>query len=316
MSDVRILFLSMDRDKRIANHFDDFRNALCRYADVTVLKHKIDAVSPNDQHNGYLSGKIKYVKMLPKSLDYHCVICDCMFLWMFEDWSKVKIPVFTIIEDQHNDVPRIQVDFSIKHNHIILHRYQFNKFHTNLPAGTKKLWFPHSVNTNVFKDWRLPKQYGVLASGSMTRLYNTRIMVKDALKDESIFTHIQRPVDYTENPWPVGKDYSKELNKAWLSVCCGAEVQYPIMKHFEIPASKSVLYGDYFPELGDLGFEPNKNMIIVDKKNIKDQVTQLLNDKDRLNRIAQEGYNLIQNRHTNDIRAKEMVTYIRYKILF
>jgi len=312
MSKIKVLYLTIDRDTRVANHFDDFRNAFCKYVDVTILKQKIFKHTPNDQHTTYLTGEQKYNRVLTGELDYDCIICDSLFLWMFEDWSMINIPTLSIIEDQHNKVPKIQVDYAVKHNHVIIHRYQFKKFHTDLPSHIRTFWSPHSVNVNIFLDWDIPvKKYGVLLSGAMYPIYKTRNEVLNSLIDEPYFKHLIRPKDYVSIQWPVGADYSRELNKAWLSVCCGSTYQYPIRKYMEIPASKSVLYADYFPELQDLGFIPDENMIIVDKNNIKGQCVDLFKNKKKLNRIAENGYNLIHDRHTDDIRCVELLNFIK-----
>ena len=305
----------MDRDDRVICHFDDFRDMFCSCANVTVLKQKIigrnGVFHPLHQYEDYLHGHQKYIPKLTKRMDYDCIICDSPLLWLFEDWTTIHIPTLSIIEDQHGIIPKHCVDHAIKHNHTIIHKYQFNKFHKNIPSHINTFWLPHSVNTNIYKDRNLPKEYGVLLSGSMYKIYHTRNKALDSLKGESFFRHLRRPVDYAKTQWPIKDDYSKELNKSWLSICCGADVEYPVMKYYEIPASKSVLYSDYFSELGDLGFIPDENMIVLDKNNIKEQIIELLKDKTKLKRIALSGFDLIHHRHTDDIRSNELISYIK-----
>jgi spore maturation protein CgeB len=83
------------------------------------------------------------------------------------------------------------------------------------------------------------------------------------------------------------------------------------MKYFEIPACGSIIYGEYFDELGDLGFIPDENMIVVDKSDIIGQLNYLMEDKDNLKRLIQNGKDLIHSRHTTKIRAEELVDIIK-----
>lgn len=304
---MKVLWLTIDRSTRVANHFDDFRETFRNMGDVTVLSQKLHGLLPNQLHEQYKSGRRKYIRQLTDTNEYDIIVCDAMFIWMFENWKDIKTPAAIIIEDQHGKVPKLQIDFALKHNHIIIHRYKFNQFHKELRKSNRTIWSPHSVNINNFKDYGQIKEYGVLQTGAIGGVYKLRTLVHDKLKGQSYYKRIIRPVDNSKKQWPVQDEYGKELNKAWLSLCCGATVEYPVMKFFEIPASCSVLYTDYFPELGELGFIPNVNMIQINKNDIRGQVKSLLADREHaLREISQSGYLLIQDRHTNEIRAKEL----------
>jgi hypothetical protein len=306
---MKVLWLTIDRNQRVANHFDDFRDTFCRVTDTDVLFQKLYNFLPNQLHEQYKNKSRVYPLMLEDiTNEYDVIVCDAMFIWMFEDWNRIKIPTFIIIEDQHAKVPKLQIDFAIKHNMGIIHRYQFNQYHTDIPKHIKKIWSPHSVNINNFKDYGLPKKYGLLQTGAIGGVYQLRSLVHDTMKGMPEYHRIVRPVDNAKQQWPVQDQYSRELNKAKICLCCGATVEYPVMKFFEIPASKSVLYTDYFNELGDLGFIPDENMIQVNKQTIRKQVKILVSEgwSGKLETIAQNGYNLIHERHTNEIRAKEL----------
>ncbi len=316
---LKILWLAIDRGYRVANHFDDFRYAVSKVADVTTLKHESYGVLPNQLYNEFQSGKRLYPNIVKKHLNDHSqydfIVCDAMFVYMKEDWKSIKIPTAIIIEDQQRDVPKAQIDFAISNNFTIIHRYQFNQFHTDLAKKKMStIWSPHSVNEESFKDHMLPKTYDLLQTGAIGGVYKTRSLVYDTLKDEPYYNRILRPAEKDKVQWPTGIDYARELNKAMMSVCCGSDLQFPVMKHFEIPACRSVLYCDYFPELGDLGFTPDVNMVTVDRKNIKKQVESLLLDIPKLNVISNRGLDLIKTRHTNNTRAMELVKELRSKI--
>lgn len=305
---MRVLWLTTDRSQRVANHFDDFRNAFCRVADTAVMYSPSFDMRPNPLYEEYRKGDRQYKPQLQDiNNQYDIIVCDAFFLWMFEDWSNIDIPTAIIIEDQHGTVPPAQIQFAIEHDFIIIHRYKFDR---DMPVRT--IWSPHSVNIDIFKDYGQKKEYGLLQTGATHNIYETRQLVNKSLKGQSIFHQIERPKEYVADQWPVREGYSKQLNKAWMSLCCGATVQYPVMKFFEIPASGSVIYTDYFSELGDLGFIPNVNMVQINKSNILNQVEALVNEMPhRLIEIAQEGYDLIHERHTNEIRCVELCNQLK-----
>jgi len=310
---IKVLWLGIDREERVAKHFIDLRNSFSEIADITVLNHGICTKTPSIDSldlmvNGDGREKILQSHLIDNNYDF--IICDAPFAFNHEDWGLIDTPKAVIIEDQHNESPKIQVDFAVDNNFIILHRYKFNKYHTKLPKHIKTIWFPHSVNTDVFKDYSLDKEYGVLLTGAMYMVYQTRHRLNKLFDDQKWFSRLVRPKEIDKVKWPAGGDYAKELNKSIMAVCCGSTHQYPVMKYFEIPASKSIVYGDWFSELGDLGFMPGINMIVAEDDAIG-QVNELLKNPDGLDKISQSGFNLINSRHTNTIRAKELLDIIK-----
>lgn len=318
---MKVLWLAIDRSKRVANHFDNFRRAFGNVASVTSLIHKSQDCHPFELAKQYLSGR-PYPHLLRKHLekhpDYDVIICDAIFMYMLEDWDKIDIPVVLIIEDMHSNDPNDRLNWkslALKYGFHIMHRYQFRKFFTDIPDKLKTHWSPHSINTSIFNNYSCEKDKGLLQTGAVYKIYRTRNTVSNELNGSPFFNRIVRPIEYSDKPWPVGKEYAKQLNSAHMCLCCGADVQYPVRKYFEIPACASVIYGDYFDELGDLGFEPDKNMIQVDLKNIKSQVTNILSDKDKLQEIAYNGYRLINERHTDEIRTLELKQWLQKEVI-
>jgi spore maturation protein CgeB len=108
------------------------------------------------------------------------------------------------------------------------------------------------------------------------------------------------------NPWPIGIDYAKELNKAKISIACTSKYHYTIAKIFEIPACNSVLLCDYTSEMKDLGFIPGHNFIEIKKGEIG-YIEDILHSPKKLNEICRNGYELVHKNHTTEIRVKELL---------
>jgi len=313
---LKILWLKIDTSKRVAGHYDDLPNELSNHCHIDILTCDLQNQHPAIFQQRCLINDIQRPEIvkdhiLKSNNNYDFIICANLFAFNNEDWSKINIPKAVLIEDQHGENNLNQIKLAKKDNWIVLHRYQFNKFHTDLNKKLNCIWFPHSVNIKKFKNYKQQKKYDILQTGALYNVYETRNFINNIFKYDPNFHHIQRPKENEDKQWPTGIDYSKELNKSLLSICCGSIYQYPVMKYFEIPASHSIIFGDWFPELGDLGFEPYKNMIVVDKENIKLQIKLLKENINKLTKIANNGYNLIHERHTNQIRAKELINIIK-----
>jgi hypothetical protein len=124
------------------------------------------------------------------------------------------------------------------------------------------------------------------------------------------YRYIPRPKETDKEKWPIGIDYAKEINKAWLTLCCGSRMQYPVMKYFEIPAAGSIVYGDYFDELGELGFIPDENMIVIDKTDIMGQLHSIRGNKNFMNDIIYNGKELIRTRYSMEKGAERLIRLI------
>lgn len=312
---LKILWCKIDTSNRVAGHYDDLPNELTHHCHIDILTQSLQGYHPAEFQKHCLANNIKRPQLIADKLynngNYDFIIVANAFAFNNENWDRIDIPKAMLFEDQHGDNNLKQIQFAIKHQFLILHRYQFNKFHKDVHKLTKCVWFPHSVNIHKFRNYKQNKKYEILLTGAEYKVYETRNFIKTTFKDDTRLHIIPRPKENSINPYPVGIDYAKEINKAYLTVACGSIYQYPVMKYFEIPACNSVIYGDWFPELGELGFKPYENMIVIDKDNPYFQIKMLFENKHRLEKISKAGMKLINSRHTNEIRAKELIQILK-----
>ena len=315
---LNILWCKIDTSKRVANHYDDLLVELKKLCNVDILVQGLQNLHPATFQQKCLSHDIKREQIVKNHINqanktYDFIVCANYFAFNNEKWDKITIPKAVLFEDQHGNNNHQQMNEILTNEWVVLHRYQFNQFYKNISEKIKCIWFPHSVDTTKFRNYRQPKIYDILQTGATYACYESRNLVKKVLMGDPRYHNIPRPKENIDDPWPTGIDYAKELNKAYMNVCCGSIYQYPVMKYFEIASCNSVVYGDYFPELGDLGFKVFENMIEIPKteQEIKLQLKFLLKNKNRLNIIAKNGQELIKKRHTTKKRAKELVEIIK-----
>ena len=184
----------------------------------------------------------------------------------------------------------------------------------------KTFWFPHSFEPMIYKDYKFKKEYGFLQTGASDGVYVFRERASKALRGCNFYKRIKSPtkdskLDKYDRSCVLAKgpfdfEYAMELNKSYMSLATGSTMNYPVAKYNEIAACNSVVYSNWYPELSDLGYKKDENIIIMEE-DILGQVTDLMKDKDRLLEIAENGYLLAHERHTNKIRANEFVDIVK-----
>lgn len=175
-------------------------------------------------------------------------------------------------------------------------------------------WLPHSVDSSLFHP-QAEKKIDALLTGAMGNAYPERKRIYQELKECDFFTRIERPSDdqLRGNRYPEYEDYAQLLSWARVAFATGSIYSYPVAKYFEIPACGTILMGEWFDELGDLGFEPYVNMVPL-KSNLEEYVRVWLTEGELQEKIVIRGLELIQKRHLVEIRARQLMDYIRVLI--
>lgn len=320
MSRKRILWISIDRTKRVAfNIFTPLQQELKKYHDVTVQNKDLGPV-PGRFIKKIVANPKSYVKGLDVQYinnNYDMVITDSFFAYIGEEWDKIIIPKVGLIEDQHANAVKVNQPMfdNAKFDYFLVrYKHPFFKRYSHI-TDDRVLWLPHSVNTKYFHDYEKEKEIGCLSVGQMGRVfYPLRHKFHNELTGKNFYKRVNRPHDSlpVDKKWPIGKDYAKLLNKSWITLNCTASVHYVVNKFFEIPACNSVLCSDFIPELGELGFKPDENMLEVNNKtNMVKFIQKHLRDKENLKRIAQNGYDLVMKNHTTEVRARQLDKWIQ-----
>jgi len=299
---MRILWVTRDKTNRILNHyFKGFRLAVSKFADVTSI------FVENDNNPPELLQNYTYINN-----NYDLVYTD-IYLLNFIGWKKINIPKIFFLNDLHGKYIKNAIATYIAYGFNAgattyysplksLHPYIFKKL--------KIIWNPFCIDTAIFKDYKLKKEFIILQTGAITTpYYPLRNKVYIELSGYSGYTYIPHP-GYTASihNWPMEIQYAQLLNKSIYSISCTSILNYVVLKTFEIPACNSILCSSYIPELTDLGFINDVNMIeLTLDKPIKEQLACTLNDKNKLNELSNNGYNLVHNNHTADIRGQEFI---------
>ena len=323
----RVLYLTGDNRIRASAHslFLPLWKELKRN-NVKVLETNTFIRYPNLRKDIF-SGN--YPSYLPKSLNpsyinsnYEVIVIENLFPYWNEDWDKITIKKVMVLGDLHRFNPKgtkfPSFMFDILQDKVgvsvILTKYIESYHEIYKDVGLPVYHWPHSIDPNTFKDYGCDKEYEVLSTGSMNGVYPKRMMLNNLFRGHTYYTRINRPNNNTythPNPWPIGIDYAKELNKARISIACTSKYHYTIAKIFEIPACNSVLLCDYTNEMKDLGFIPGHNFIEIEEEDGEiEYIEDILHNPKKLNKICENGYRLVHEKHTTQQRVKEFLKHM------
>jgi len=321
---MKILWVAVDRSTRVASHmFGDLALKVSEYVDTDFVVRNTNNLKFGQYFRNATHKKIKDKPLLnPDKINktYDFVVVDGISAFVTEEWRKIKIPKAFIVEEMHHPIWQ-EIENGVKFKFDFLFHKYYNALYDKHPKIKNKfgnvIYLPHCVNHNVFKPSSF-KMIDVLLTGVVhQKVYPIRFKANSHLSKKKYFTRIARPADKSPNiikknddRWPIGKQYADLLSISKISITGGSKLHYPVMKFFEILSSGSLLVSDYFKELGTLGFEPGKNMVKIkcgSPEQLDKQMRDLLNDVDKRCEIANNGRKLILERHTVDIRAKQLI---------
>ncbi len=190
-----------------------------------------------------------------------------------------------------------------------------DKFYEFFPEYWEMMrWLPLHVNTEIFKDYGLPRDIDYLLMGVVhKRIYPLRYQVSQVMQGVPGFVwheHVgHRNFDDDEDAL-VGERYAREISRAKIFFTCDSKYKYPVGKFFEVPACNTLLLASTSRELRDLGFIPGSNYIAVHEKDIKEKAQYYLHHEEERLEIARRGYEMVREQHSTSRRAAELVAMI------
>ena len=320
---LKILFLTVDRSMMVTKHWGWVQDELAKQHEVDFLYQPKHGLKAGALMNKVMRGEIKVEEKIKPHLDktnkeYDFILTDSSCVFVNGRWDEIDIPKAMIIQDlQYSDKkienPWLQARWAEKQKwDIIFTRYilPFSKYHSALEKISKICWMPHCISFDMFKDYGKKKDIDVLMTGyHMDIFYPYRDKAYKILKDKKYFKEVIRPEETPKHTkkWPVGKDFSKLLNSSKINITGGSIFNYPILKYMEIASSKSLIFSNFFEELGMLGFEPDVNMVEMDFDNLESQVEWWLEHDNEREEIIENAYRIVKEKHTVQIRVNQIV---------
>jgi hypothetical protein len=230
--------------------------------------------------------------------------------------TEVNIPKGILF----HDVNRVNDSFRtyVKENKIdlVFAHYRDAFLHYFPDLRDRFRWLPNHAYTPVFHDYRVKRTIDYLMMGKISNLYPLREKMHRKMRKMKGFVAHQHPgyrwfsAEESKELF-LDEKYAKEISRAKMFLTCGSKYNFAVSKYFEVPACGTLLLAAGFPELRDLGFADKKTFVEIDKHNFLDKAKYYLKHEDERNEIRKNGYKLIRERHTTDIRVREFVHELR-----
>jgi hypothetical protein len=181
-------------------------------------------------------------------------------------------------------------------------------------------YWPMFIDPEVFRDYGYFKSVPVLMVGNfdgpIPSQYIWRVSVREPLLTNLPCLYFRHPGYDPNNFSPLalrGTQYAKVLNTAWFAPTCGAMKKILVSKHLELPGAGACLVTEDTEAVRAFGFRDMENCVLADAKNIVEKLTGLLEKKDDLLKILNNGYALVHNNHTLYHRP-QIVQWLQLKL--
>lgn len=194
----------------------------------------------------------------------------------------------------------------------------------------KVVFLPFSVDTNFFSHVK-KKRYDVVFLGNSRKvIYPLRAQIMDNLPTfckENNYKLLTggRPHGFKGHGYlkkyyndpilrascKVGKDYAAAVASGKTFLFDSSMMKYPVKKYFEGMACGTCVMADA-PQLADkLRFIPDYNYVEINRKNWAKKLRYYLTHNEEREKIAKNGRTTIIRHHSNEVRAKQFVKYLK-----
>lgn len=173
-------------------------------------------------------------------------------------------------------------------------------------------WFPHHVPSDIFLRHHVPKDIPLLMIGAaFPNIYPFRHLLAKHYSKDTRFVQRSHPGYGVVKRGISGESYAREISRANIFLTCDSVHHFPLLKYFEVLACGTLLVAPGSQELTDLGFIDRKTFVAINENNFKEKVEYYLQNEVLRNQIIENGLALIQQKHTTEIRANQMINVIR-----
>jgi hypothetical protein len=291
----------------------------------------------NLKHYGFAYKNQEDLNLTDKNFDDYFSNFDCVIFFRTNTFIKKhyenikknkKFKKILYLDDLHtspeiNELRELDPAFYNLFDLILSsYEYTFKKFFPDCTVPV--YWYPHFLN-NKFKSIRYntnPKNEILLSGCISKKVYPMRYNLA-LLRDKYPIEILGHPgYNKRTKHSTVGLRYNQYINKyRYGFTCCSyPETPYIVAKFFEIPGNGALLlaYDKYVKEpLQKLGFIDGENYISVDDDNLEEKMQYVLNEENisEIERIRENGFNLVRNNHMLTNRIDDLIVYLEKHML-
>ncbi|MDL4839759.1 glycosyltransferase [Aquibacillus rhizosphaerae] len=300
---THILFIAEDTSKLLNKNYHYLEQELAKEVNVTIWRKP-----------GHISYILRQLNTRP---DFILLLNDIdkQMSPMIKGLSNINIPTGIFVNDVHR-FTSLRRNYIKKNNISYVFTIIRDKFIEKYPEFTHKMeWFPHFVNTELCRDYGLEKEINLLMMGAVNEYYPLRQKIVNYYSNNKDFVYHSHPgyqnfSEKDEQHAFIGENYAKEINRAKMLFTCPSTLKYPVIKYFETLACKTLLLAPSFTELEDLGFIPDYHFVPIDENNFQQKAAYFLENEKERQKIVEQGYHFIRQRHSVKIRVQQLIKKI------
>lgn len=196
-------------------------------------------------------------------------------------------------------------------------------------SGVETLWLPPSIDGRRFRHLGSLKGFALTCIGNLNpAIYPLRIAMSDYVRKVRKWSYYM--------PRVFGEEYVQSINMCKIFLTCGGRWRFPVLKYFEVRACRTMLLAEETLDSDALGFKDGENYVSLkkawypkvenpkypiepsewqfDETEFTKIIDYYLKDYEERERIALNGEKLIQERHTNEIIAKQLFELLSSKV--
>ncbi|MFD1361141.1 glycosyltransferase [Lentibacillus salinarum] len=300
---LHILLIAEDTSRQLNKNFYYLEQEMAKKVQLTLWRKP---------------GHISHItKQLPGRPDFILLLNDLdrKLYPLIKGLAHIDIPTGLFVNDVHR-LTKLRKNYIEQNNITHLFTAVRDPFLTTYPSFKAKMeWLPHFVNTTLYKDYGLKKDIRLLMMGAVNEVYPLRQRILDAYQGDARFVYHRHPgyrnfSKEDEGRHVMGQTYAKELNRARIFFTSPSRLNYPVIKYFEALACRTLLLAPTFKELEDLGFIPDFHFVPINEHNFQDKAAYYLAHETERQKIADQGYRFVHERHTLEQRSEQLIKRI------
>jgi hypothetical protein len=172
------------------------------------------------------------------------------------------------------------------------------------------VYLPWSFDSTAFYNSYQPRTINLSFLGTTHgTVYHDRLLLKDLMTaiPRSVFLGGLRDFGSL-----IVKETANVYCRSKISVSVASSRDFLLAKYFEIPACQAMLLCQDVPGLKDI-FTDSDSCVLFNKdfSDFYEKYAYYLTHEDQREFIAQRGYDLVHNKHTHEIRAKEFIEILK-----
>lgn len=317
--DLKMLFLGKNDEYRIHHTWRSFRNELRKHMEVVECGR------------GW-TGKSRDVEQFAKEHKPDLIYMERY--WNWENLTRVNAPKIMYVSDPHGHIAPM-TDF-INQNKIDMtvhvyrnpdQRFGMHTYRERVFKDHKLRFLPHPVDIGVFKDYGFEREYDIALLGRHARKrYPVRgrahRKLLDGLKTKTdefkIFTR-QRPKRswnfagerFTSGEFVAREKYAQAVANCKTFIFDSSVYRYAVGKYAECMACNTLAVADMPGDGEELHYIPDWNFVEVNRDNVIEKIRYYVENESERKKIARRGYETARKYHSNEVRVKEFLGYVK-----